>query len=98
MNARVSMPDFLMNKTNKDKWKKIVNKEIEAIDIIRIFLSENGYDGLCNLGHECGCEIDDLVPCSSDFSFCRPGYKVEPTEEQREDGAEWAIALEKDKP
>lgn len=45
-----------------------------VIEIVKNYLEENGYDGLCN--QECGCLTGDLVPCDSDFSFCVPGYKV----------------------
>ena len=41
-------------------------------EIVIEYLKANGYDGLC--GEECGCAIDDLVPCDSDPSDCKPGY------------------------
>ncbi len=35
-------------------------------EMVRKYLSENGYDGLwCNLDCPCGCGIDDLFPCSA---------------------------------
>lgn len=37
-------------------------------------LREDGYDGLYN--DDCGCEIDDLVPCGAIEENCRAGYKV----------------------
>lgn len=45
-------------------------------DIIKNYLKENGYDGLCNPG-DCACLISDLVPCDNDPSICEPGYKSE---------------------
>jgi hypothetical protein len=43
-------------------------------EIVKKYLKDNGYDGLYVPG-ECGCEIDDLQPCSEDMSECKPGYK-----------------------
>jgi hypothetical protein len=34
--------------------------------IIEDFLKQQGYEGLVNLNCECGCGIDDLMPCGSD--------------------------------
>lgn len=39
-------------------------------------LRENGFDGLVHEEGECACEIGELVPCASDFTSCRSGYKV----------------------
>ena len=39
-------------------------------------LRESGFDGLFHEDGECACQIGDLVPCESDFTTCRPGYKV----------------------
>jgi len=49
-----------------------------AIDVRRIvidYLVENNYDGLY-YPNECACLLGDLVPCESDFSECKPGYKT----------------------
>lgn len=43
-------------------------------EIITNYLIKNGYGGLCHF--DCGCNLDDLIPCDSDFSHCEPGYKV----------------------
>jgi len=45
-------------------------------EIVKRWLQEHGYDGLTNLC-DCGCELDDLMPCSNDVSGCVPGHKVE---------------------
>jgi hypothetical protein len=46
-------------------------------EIVEKWLKDNGYSGLfCD---NCGCEIDDLMPCSGDISglnTCEAGYKV----------------------
>ena len=41
-------------------------------EIVQEWLRTNGYDGLCDV--ECGCEIDDLMPCLEDCGHCVPGY------------------------
>ena len=44
-------------------------------EIIKQFLIENGFDGLC--GYECGCALDDLMPCESPYGDCEAGYVYE---------------------
>ena len=44
-------------------------------EITKEYLEENGYDGL--FGSDCGCSIDDLMPCCSESIMnCEAGYKV----------------------
>lgn len=35
------------------------------------YLKENGYGGL--YFEDCGCPLDDLIPCDSCFDQCKPG-------------------------
>ena len=43
--------------------------------IVERWLRSNKYDGLGD--DECGCEVDDLMPCDNPNIFtCAPGYKV----------------------
>ena len=44
-----------------------------AKEILINGLKEAGYDGLCNL--ECGCFLDDLIPCGNDPSCCEAGVE-----------------------
>ena len=44
-------------------------------DIIIEWLKEKGFDGLYLPDSECGCCVDDLIPCASDPCFCEPGKK-----------------------
>jgi len=42
-------------------------------EIIKKYLRDNGFDGLCN--DDCGCGIDDFAPCDSLSLDCNPAYK-----------------------
>jgi len=46
---------------------------MEVLDIIKDWLKEHGCDGLC--GEECGCLLDDLMPCGEGSTECQAGYK-----------------------
>lgn len=46
-----------------------------VIDMVKKALEEAGYDGLYNGYLKCACINDDLRPCDSDFSECKPGYR-----------------------
>ncbi len=45
-----------------------------VIEIVAEHIRQNGFGGLVQPDAECGCKLGDLVPCSSDFSQCRPGH------------------------
>ena len=58
--------------------------------IVKEWLQEHGYDGLCNDG--CGCFIDDLMCCPEYVARCQPGYK----QRLDDDGYKyWGIGPEK---
>ncbi len=42
-------------------------------EIVKKYLEDNGYDGLC--GEECGCDLPDIFACEYAVD-CEPGYKV----------------------
>jgi len=44
-------------------------------EIVKAWLKDNGYDGLCHPDSECGCHIDDLMPCSPGL-FCEAGHQT----------------------
>ncbi len=49
---------------------------INVKEIVEEWLRSKGYTGLYS--EECGCEIDDLMPCAgwdNGFDMCHPGYK-----------------------
>jgi hypothetical protein len=55
-----------------------------CIEIIKKYLKDNNFDGLCNV--DCGCDMENLIACGEYFSDCIPGYKRLPTEEDNEYG------------
>ena len=61
-------------------------------DIVTEWLAANGYDGLVSGDTECGCKLNDLVPCDSPFDTCEPAYRgPDPTGE-----AEWLMYRSKE--
>jgi hypothetical protein len=42
-------------------------------EIVKEYLEKNGYDGLYGLP-DCGCSVDDLMPCDEPGVNCAPGY------------------------
>lgn len=48
---------------------------ITVIKIVAEHLRAGGFDGLVCGAAECGCLLEDLHPCSEDFSQCEPGYR-----------------------
>jgi hypothetical protein len=60
-------------------------------DVIKSKLRKLGCDGLANPDAECGCGIDDLIPCQSDCSGCLPAKS-----KVTRNGMEWhAVGLTK---
>ena len=51
--------------------------------ILRAWLKEHNYDGLCNPELECGCGLDDFVPCNGSPMYggiqadCQPAHRRE---------------------
>lgn len=45
-----------------------------VIEILREYLKDNGFDGLCN--EDCGCESPDLSPGNCLAEDCQAGYRV----------------------
>lgn len=48
-------------------------ERMKVKDIIKKYLQDNDYQGLYHPG-DCGCNLEDLMPCSGDCSDCEPGY------------------------
>ena len=43
-------------------------------DILRQNLKLRGFDGLCHPAMECGCGLDDLIPCEGAQADCQSAY------------------------
>lgn len=67
-----------------------------VIEIVKAHLRAEGFGGLKTPDGECGCELEDLVPCSSDCSRCEPGYKH--ADPRPENPGGWAIWRQKEPP
>lgn len=59
--------------------------------IVTEYLKNAGYDGLYAEG-ECGCLVDDLMPCNDAYENCRAGYKL-----PGDDDAGWYVGPKKPK-
>ncbi len=54
---------------------------MDVYDIVKKYLKENGFDGLCT--DDCGCHLDDLMPCCQEGALsCEPGYAISVEEAQ----------------
>jgi len=51
-------------------------------EIVKAQLEEKGYDGLCT--RDCGCGLDDLMPCNDWCGNCEPARKITVTQAMRE--------------
>ena len=47
---------------------------MELFDIMKKWLKENGYDGLCLPDEECGCTFEDFMPCGEPSPRCEAGH------------------------
>lgn len=43
--------------------------------LLKQSLVDHGYDGLCSPDGECGCGLDNLIPCMEPCDLCRPAYR-----------------------
>jgi hypothetical protein len=57
-----------------------MNESTDTIDcagIIKSYLISHEYDGLVSIDNDCGCTLDDLMPCGGkDVMDCIAGYWV----------------------
>ena len=56
-------------------------------EIIKAYLKEHGFDGLVDDDGECGCLVDNLMPCDAPCETCRPGFRGPDPEGE----SEWLI-------
>ena len=68
-----------------------MKKPTTAIEMIRSYLKQYGYDGLYCPNGDCGCKVGDLIPCSTfDPEECSAGYLT------KAEGIRWGIGPEKE--
>jgi hypothetical protein len=60
----------------KEKKSPMPEKCINVREMLTEHLRANGYDGLLSESHDCACQLDDLIPCMEDCSFCKPAHYV----------------------
>jgi len=60
-----------------------------ALEALRLWLEQNGYDGLVDDGGDCGCELSEFAPCDGEVGSCVAAHKV-PCE--CGDDCEWHMA------
>ena len=65
-------------------------------DILKKWMKDNGYDGLCNHDSECGCSLDDFFCCGEVCSECEPAYKGKPIPGDGFDGADFVMYTDKE--
>lgn len=51
-----------------------MNKNLSVQEIVIAYLKQNGYDGLYN--DDCGCTLDDFMPCGEVGPDCSAGYRM----------------------
>lgn len=49
-------------------------KETTVLQIVAAWLKAHGYDGLTD-GDDCGCSLEDFVPCGVCLCHCFPAYQ-----------------------
>ena len=57
------------------------SKIMKVYDIVKQYLVDNNFDGLFT--DRCWCPLDCLMPCDSNCSYCKAGYKLSAEEADR---------------
>lgn len=53
-------------------------KFLNCAEMVKEYLKKNKYDGLVASHGECGCKLDDLMPCGGDYVMdCEAGYEMD---------------------
>ena len=60
-------------------------------EIVRDYLKENGYDGLCEHIGACACSVDDLAPCGEIQNDCEAGTRTEGCDDECGEGCKFHI-------
>ena len=55
-----------------------MQRGVSCAVMVREYLEKNGYDGLVEYDGECGCSLDDLMPCGHESAIdCEAGHKID---------------------
>lgn len=71
-----------------------VNKVIlvNCATMVKEYLEQNDYEGLCSPGNECACAMDDLMPCGGECAMdCEAGYEVDGCNDTCGEGCDFHI-------
>ena len=65
----------------------MISEPKKVKEIVRSWLTQNGYEGLSNGYIECGCTLDNLMPCEESCEHCEASHRGKPPE--GEEGDDW---------
>jgi len=57
-----------------DEYESEVGVMIDMETIVKKWLRAHGYDGLYNDWMECGCRLDEFMPCGEPGTDCQAAY------------------------
>lgn len=73
--SQAAAANAIIEKVLPKNWGDNTDAAKAVRDILAYWLKANGYDGLCNSDMECGCSIDDLIPCDAPCDKCEAAYQ-----------------------
>lgn len=51
-----------------------MSKNPSVVQMVELYLREHGYTGLYNVEIECGCSLEEFIPCGELGDECLAGY------------------------
>ena len=73
LDAENRLMERLINDDN-DKSPQSKQDGDDAIDLVRLWVIDHGYDGLFCESANCACDLNSLASCGGVRKGCRPGY------------------------
>ena len=71
--ARICFKEWFIQFGNESVKAEIYQGNPTAREIVRLWLKDNGFDGLVNTDMDsdfCGCQLSDFMPCGEWGSLC----------------------------
>jgi len=63
---------------------------INCIEMVTEYLRRKGYDGLVSHDRECGCALEDLMPCGGECAMdCEAAHNVDGCTPECGEGCDW---------